>query len=71
MTRYLTVTDLIRINDRMTQKWGGAAGVRDQGLLESAVARPQTGYYRDLVEEAGALCEAVPLNPLQPNRRLV
>ncbi len=55
----------------MTQKWGGAAGVRDQGLLESAVARPQTGYYRDLVEEAGALCEAVPLNPLQPNRRLV
>ncbi len=59
MNRYLAVADLIRINVRMTAKWGGLAGVRDLGMLESAVARPQTGYYLDLIEEAAALCQSV------------
>jgi len=49
VTRYLTVADLIRINDRMVQRWGGMEGVRDRGLLESAVARPQTGYYNGVI----------------------
>lgn len=43
----------------MVGKWGGLSGVRDEGLLESAVARPQTGYYQDVIEEAGALCESL------------
>lgn len=43
----------------MIQEWGGLAGIREQGALESAVARPQTGYYADLVEEAAALCESL------------
>lgn len=43
----------------MVQRWGGMAGVRDRGLLESAVARPQTGYYSGIVEEAAALCESL------------
>ena len=43
----------------MVSKWGGVAGVRDQGLLESAVARPRTGYYRDVIEESAALCESL------------
>ena len=59
MTRYLTAADLIRINGRMAEKWGGIPGVRDYELLESAVARPQTGYYADLIEEAAALCESL------------
>lgn len=49
----------MRINVRMCQRWGGAAGVRDQALLESAIARPQTGYYLDLIEEAAAFCESL------------
>jgi death-on-curing protein len=49
VTHYLTVADLIRINVRMAQKWGGISGVRDAGLLESAVARPQSGYYADII----------------------
>jgi death-on-curing protein len=28
--------------------------VRDPGLLEAALFRPQTGYYADLIEEAAA-----------------
>jgi death-on-curing protein len=59
VNRYLSAADLIRINKRMVTKWGGLAGVRDEGLLESAVARPQTGYYQDVIEEAAALCESL------------
>jgi death-on-curing protein len=59
VNRYLTVADLIRINNRMVLRWGGLAGVRDGGLLESAVSRPQTGYYADVIEEAAALCESL------------
>lgn len=59
MNRYLSVSDLIRINKRMVSKWGGIAGVRDCALLESAVARPQSGYYHDVIEEAAALCESL------------
>ncbi len=59
MTRYLAVSDLMLLNNRMTEKWGGLAGIRDSALLESALARPQTGYYQDLIEEASALCESL------------
>ncbi len=59
MRRYLSVADLIRINERMVSRWGGIAGLRDQALLESAVARPQMGYYQDVIEEAAALCESL------------
>ena len=50
MTRYLTVADLIRINGRMVERWGGLAGIRDIALLESALARPKSGYYADVIE---------------------
>ena len=33
---------------------GGQAGVRDRGLLESAVHAPRTGYYASLAELANA-----------------
>ncbi len=59
MTTYLSTRDIIQINLEMIQEWGGLAGIREQGALESAVARPQTGYYADLVEEAAALCESL------------
>lgn len=36
--------------------------MRDLGLIESALLRPQTGYYADLVEEASALWESLAMN---------
>jgi death-on-curing protein len=36
--------------------------VRDYGLSESALYRPQTGYYADLIEEAAALWESMSQN---------
>jgi death on curing protein len=32
------------------------------GALESALARPQSGYYRDLIEEGAALWESLSQN---------
>ena len=36
--------------------------MRDHGLLESALYRPQTSYYADLIEEAAALWESLAQN---------
>jgi len=62
MTEYLTVVELLAIHDDQIARYGGAYGVRDGGLLEAAIFRPQTGYYADLVEEAAALWESLSQN---------
>jgi death-on-curing protein len=62
MTDYLTVVEVLTIHDDLIQRYGGASGVRDGGLLESAIFRPQTGYYADLIEEAAALWESLSQN---------
>jgi death on curing protein len=56
---YLTVAEVIAIHHHQIEEYGGLHGVRDQGLLESSVFRPQTGYYNDLSEEAAALLESL------------
>src|ERR1700731_161047 len=49
---YLTVAEVIAIHHHQIEEYGGMHGLRDQGALESAVFRPQTGYYNDISEEA-------------------
>jgi death-on-curing protein len=62
MTDYLTVTEVLAIHADLIERYGGVPGVRDQGLLEAALYRPQTGYYADLIEEAAALWESLGQN---------
>src|SRR5258708_7555603 len=62
MTDYLTVVEVLAIHADQIQRYGGSAGVRDPGLLEAALYRPQTGYYADLIEEAAALWESLSQN---------
>jgi len=62
MTEYITLDEALRIHEVLLAAFGGAAGVRDMGLLESALLRPQTGYYGDLIEEAAALWESLAMN---------
>ena len=62
MTDYVTVVEALAIHADQIERYGGAAGVRDQGLLEAALRRPQTGYYADLIEEAAALWESLSQN---------
>lgn len=62
MTDYLTFAEVVAIHDDQIERYGGSAGVRDPGLLEAALFRPQTGYYADLIEEAAALWESLAQN---------
>lgn len=62
MTLYVTLDEALRIHELLIEEFGGAAGVRDMGLIESALLRPQTGYYADLIEEAAALWESLAMN---------
>ena len=62
MTDYLTVVEVLAIHDDQIERYGGASGIRDRGLLEAALFRPQTGYYADLIDEAAALWESLSQN---------
>lgn len=59
---YLTMDDVLWVHGEQLREYGGAQGVRDAGLIESALLRPQTGYYSDIVEEAAALWESLAMN---------
>jgi death-on-curing protein len=60
--RFLTVDEVRAIHEQVLATFGGSSGVRDAGLLESALFRPQTGYYQDLAEIATALFESLSMN---------
>src|SRR5271169_2136676 len=62
MTDYLTLAEVLAMHADLIDRYGGVQGVRDQGHLEAALYRPQTGYYADLIEEAAALWESLSQN---------
>jgi death-on-curing protein len=69
---YLTVGEVLQIHHQQIEDYGGAHGVRDKGLLESAVFRPQVGYYNTIADEAAALMESLANNHpfLDGNKRI-
>jgi death-on-curing protein len=62
VTEYVTTADALFFHKQLIERYGGAPGVRDAGALESALHRPQTGYYDTLVHEAAALLESLVQN---------
>lgn len=60
--QFLTVDEVRAIHDTLIATFGGPPGIRDGGLLESALFRPRTGYYEDLAEMAAALFESLLMN---------
>src|SRR5260370_40681244 len=50
----LTVGEVLQIHHQLINNYGGTHGVRDKGLLESVVFRPQIRYYNNIAEEAAA-----------------
>jgi death-on-curing protein len=62
VTEYVTIADALFFHKHLIERYGGAAGIRDAGALESALHRPQTGYYDTLVHEAAALLESLVQN---------
>lgn len=69
---YLTLIEVLSMHKVLIQKYGGMDGIRDMGALESALFRPQTGYYDDITEEAAALWESLSQNHpfLDGNKRI-
>jgi death on curing protein len=62
MTDYLTMAEVLAMHADQIERYGGSPGVRDHGLLEAALYRPQTGYYAGLIEQAAALWESLSQN---------
>jgi death-on-curing protein len=68
---FLTVDEVLAIHSSLLERFGGPPGVRDLGLLESALHRPRTGHYRDLAEMAAAMFESLLMNPfIDGNKRV-
>lgn len=59
MTEYVTTADALFFHQQLIERYGGASGIRDAGALESALHRPQTGYYDTIIHEAAALLESL------------
>ena len=62
MRKYLTADEVIYIQKELIKEFGGSFGIRDRKSLESAVMRPQSGYYKNIIEEASALMESLAMN---------
>lgn len=59
--RYLTLKETLELHRRIIQQSGGSSGIRDLGLLESALAQPLMTFggedlYPTLAEKAASLC---------------
>ena len=58
--RYLTLIEVLNLHHRILDQSGGALGIRDFGLLESAIAQPRMTFsgkalYPSLIEKSAAL----------------
>ncbi len=65
--RYLSLGEVVELHRLVVAQAGGAAGLRDLGALESAVAQPRatfagTELYPSLAEKAAALGYSLALN---------
>ena len=71
-TLYLTIAEVLEMHRQLIIEFGGRQGVRDAGLLASAVFRPQTGYYDGLLHQAAAMMESLASNHafLDGNKRI-
>lgn len=65
--RYITLEAILAIHDDQIERYGGSFGIRDLGLIQSALSRPQTTFggedlYPTIHEKAGALFHSLLFN---------
>jgi death on curing protein len=77
MTIYPTKAQLLEFHKLLIERYGGSIGIRDEGLLESALARPQQTFggedlYPDMYSKTAALMESLCKNHpfLDGNKRI-
>ena len=62
MKKHLSIDEVIFIHKNLIDEFGGSHGILDHAGLESAVARPESGYYNSIIEEAAAFMESLAMN---------
>ncbi len=67
MTFYLSLEQVLDLHRVQIRHFGGAAGLRDRGALEAALARPQMTFggedlYPDIEAKAAALMHSLVMN---------
>lgn len=65
--QYITLDIVLAIHDDMIERYSGSFGIRDFGLLQSALSRPQSSFadqdlYPGILEKAAALFHSLILN---------
>lgn len=63
-TYYLSTTQVLAVHDQMIKRFGGSYGIRDIGLIESALLRPQSTFdgkdlYFSIYDKAAALLHSL------------
>lgn len=66
-TTYITLDTVLAIHDDMVDKYGGSHGIRDLGVIQSAIARPQSSFggddlYPNVFDKAAALFHSLMFN---------
>ncbi len=61
-TLFPSLEEALFLHALLLKEFGGTGGLLDRGLLESALARPRSGYYQSLSEQAAALMHSLALN---------
>lgn len=66
-TIYLTLDVVLAIHDDMVNQYGGSHGIRDLGLIQSAIARPQATFsgvdlYPTIIDKGAALFHSLLFN---------
>ena len=67
MTVYPSIEQVLDLHRLQIKRFGGAAGLRDRGALEAALARPQVTFggedlYPDIEAKAAALMHSLVMN---------
>lgn len=65
--RYLALGEVVRLHQMLIEQSGGATGIRDLGVLDSALAQPKATFdgqdlHPSLVDKAAALCTSLVQN---------
>jgi len=67
---YLSKELILRIHQAQIERFGGSDGILNEGAVDSALGRLQSGYYEDVIEEAAALWESLAGNhPFQDGNK--
>ncbi|MEG4504672.1 type II toxin-antitoxin system death-on-curing family toxin [Microcoleus sp. F6_B4] len=65
--KFLSLDEVLELHDDQISSFGGTPGVRDEGLLESALAQPQATFggqflHRTISEQAAAYLYHIAMN---------